>query len=194
MAKLFGFRSFAVLAFAGAGLLGTGCKSAPDLTNSDALVLLQADYDRRPAEGLIVMVDRTGLKQGLNARYWKLTKVYPNQRWADYTLTPEGKAVVTLNGGGDVIQWRPDDNGDAHFLVTTLAATHPRVLEVSDPQDDVVANVQKAKSASFVEGVNFDGLPQPIQDIAHNPGNTLSTRREADFSLENGAWKVHSIR
>lgn len=194
MAKLFGLSSFAVLAVAGAGLLCAGCKSAPDLTSSNARVLLQADYDGSPAEGLIVMVDRTGLKQGLNAHLWKLTKVYPNQRWADYTLTPEGQAILTLNGGGDVIQWRPDDNGDAHFFVTSLVTTHRRVLQVSDPQDDVVANVPTAKSAFFVEGVNFEGVPQPIQEIAHNPGNTLTTRREVDFSLENGAWKVHSIR
>lgn len=194
MDKPLALSSFVVLALAGASLLSAGCKSAPDLTNGNARVLLQADYDGRPAQRLIVMVDRTGLKQGLNAHLWKLTKVYPSQRWADYTLTPEGKAVLDLNGGGDVILWRPDDNGDAHFFVTTLAATHPRVLQVSEPQEDVVAEVHTAKSAYFVEGVNFEGVPQPIQDIAHNPGNTLSTRREADFSLENGAWKVHSIR
>jgi hypothetical protein len=36
-------------------------------------------------------------------------------------------------------------------------------------------------------------VPDPLQNIAHNPGNTLSSKRQADFSLEGGAWKLHSI-
>lgn len=194
MGKLFRSCFLTALTVVGFGLLCTGCKTAPELNSGNARVLLQAEYDRRPPAGIVVIVDRIGLRQGLNAHLWKLTKVYPNQRWADYTLTPEGKAVLSLNAGGDVIQWRPDNEGNAHFLITTLATNHPRVLQVGDPQRDVLANVRTARSAVFMEAVNFEGVPQPIQDIAHNPGNTLITRREGNFSLENGAWKVHSIR
>jgi hypothetical protein len=42
--------------------------------------------------------------------------------------------------------------------------------------------------------VNLTGVPQVLQDIAHNPGNKLSTRRQADFALENGTWVLKSIR
>jgi len=36
-------------------------------------------------------------------------------------------------------------------------------------------------------------LADTLQEIAHNPGNRLSTKRQADFTLEGGAWKLHSI-
>jgi len=178
----------------GAGLLWVaGCKSAPDLKQDDATKLIQAYYDGQPASGFIVNVNEMGLKQGLTANYWKLTKVYPNKLWADYTLTDEGKKLLSLNGGGDVIQWRPDSDGKGHFYATTLTSNHPKIKDVQDPQDDVVVGVDTAKTAAFTEAVNFTGVPQPLQDIAHNPGNTLSTRRHADFALDNGAWKVHAI-
>ena len=194
MNKPCNFSGFAAIGLVALGFALMGCNSAPDLTKTAAQALIQAEYDKRPAEGVIVMVDRVGLKQGLDAHYWKLTKVYPNNRWADYILTPEGKKALTLNGGGDVIQWRPDADGAAHFFVTTVAANHPRVHDVRDPQDDVVANVPTAKSTSFVESVDFSGVPQPLQDMAHNPGNTLSAHRQVDFALEAGVWKVHLIR
>jgi len=53
--------------------------------------------------------------------------------------------------------------------------------------------VDTAKGAAYTEGVNLGGVPGPLQAIAHNPGNKLSTKRHADFSLEGGAWKLHSI-
>jgi hypothetical protein len=36
-------------------------------------------------------------------------------------------------------------------------------------------------------------LPSPLQGIAHNPGNKLAIRRQADFELDGGAWKLKSI-
>jgi hypothetical protein len=36
-------------------------------------------------------------------------------------------------------------------------------------------------------------VPAPLVNIAHNPGNRLSNKRQADFALENGGWKLHSI-
>lgn len=182
------------VAFAG-GMALVGCSSAPDLTQEGARTLIQGNYDSKSAVPIVIMVNRTGLKQGIDAKYWKLTKVYSNNSWADYTLTPEGKQVLALQQGGDVIQWRPDQNGFAHFFVATVAATHPRALNVEQLEDDVIPNVSKAKSAWYTEDANFTGVPQPLQDIALSPGNTntLSTRRQAEFALEGGVWKVYRL-
>src|SRR6266571_2534951 len=67
----------------GAGLWVTGCKSTPELSQADAAKMIQAEYDSRPAAGAGIYVNEVGLKQGLTAKYWALTKVYPNNRWAD---------------------------------------------------------------------------------------------------------------
>jgi hypothetical protein len=178
----------------GAGLLMTGCKSAPDLSKPAALALIQADYDKRPAEPATIAVDELGLKQGINSNLWKLTKVYPNNRWADYALTDNGKKSIKLAGTADSIQWRPEEGSkDFHFFVITVAANHLKAKDVGDAQDDVVANVQTAKSAGFTEVYDWTGIPDSVQTIAHNAINRLSTRRQADFALVNGAWTVHSI-
>ncbi len=181
------------VALLGTGLLLSGCKSAPELTQAKAKALIQAKYDQTPAVGVSITVDDLGLKQGLTAKYWKLTKVYPNNRWADYTLTDDGKKALKLLAGGEVIQWRPDQNTAAHFVVVTAVANHLRVKDVKDIQDEILPAVDTAKGAEFTEAVNMDGVPDALQAIAHNPGNKLSTKRQADFSLENGAWALHSI-
>ena len=183
-------------AFLSAGLLLTGCKSAPDLTSANAQALIQAKYDQTPAVGANITLDKTGLGQGITAKLWNLTKVYPNRYWADYTLTPDGKKAVKLPGGGEVIQWRPENADDKSFsvIVTTVAANHLKAKDVKDPQDETVPGVTTAKGAQFNESVNLDGVPDALQNIAHNPGNKLSTKRQADFSLEDGAWKLHSIQ
>jgi hypothetical protein len=187
--------AFGILAFLGTGLLLTGCKSAPELTQAKALALIQAKYDQTPPVGASITVDDLGMRQGAMAKYWDRTLVYPNKFWADFKLTPEGAKVVKLPGGGDTIQWRPDSASDPHYSVvlTTVAANHLRAHDVTDPQSEVLPGVSTAMGASFIEGVNLDGVPGPLQQIAHNPGNKLSTKRQADFSLENGAWVLHSI-
>lgn len=187
---------FGASAFLGAGLLLTGCKSAPDLTSANAQALIQAKYDQTPAVNANITLDKTGLGQGITAKLWNLTKVYPNRYWADYTLTPDGKKAVKLPGGGEVIQWRPENAGDEKFsvIVQTAAANHLKAKDVRDPQDETVPGVTTAKGAQFNESVNLDGVPDALQNIAHNPGNKLSTKRQADFSLEDGAWKLHSIQ
>lgn len=178
----------------GTGLVTTGCNTAPELNKTNALTLIQADYDKRAAEPATIAVDDMGLKQGLNSKLWKLAKVYPNNRWADYTLTDDGKKAIKLAGTGDVIQWRPDEGQkDFHFFVTTMEANHLKAKDVDDPQDDVVANVQTAKSARFTEVYDWSGIPDSVQTIAHNAINRLSTKRQADFALVSGAWTVHSI-
>ena len=187
------------LAVLGSGLLGSelllsGCNSAPELNKTNALTLIQADYDKRAAEPATIAVDDAGLKQGLNTKLWKLTKVYPNNRWADYALTDDGKKALKLAGNSDLIQWRPDEGQkDFHFFVITAAANHLKAKDVDDPQDDVVANVQTAKGARFTEVYDWAGIPDSVQTIAHNAINRLSTKRQAEFALVNGAWTVHSI-
>ena len=183
------------LAILGAGLLLNGCKHVPDFTAANAQALIQADYDSKQAAGALIKIDDRGLRQGLTANYWKLTKVYPNKMWADYTLTDDGKKVLTLQGGGDVIQWRPDQIASAspHFYVVTMAAKPFNAKDVQDPQDEVLPGVATAKSAVFNESVDLTGVPAALSEIAHNPGNTLSSKKTANFELANGAWKLHSI-
>ena len=182
------------LTILGSGLLMSGCNMTPELNKTAAQTLIQADYDKRPAEAATIAVDGVGLKQGLNSKLWKLTKVYPNNRWADYALTDDGKKVVKLAGTSDVIQWRPEEGRtDFHFFVITATANHLKAKDVADPQDDVVANVQTAKSARFTEVYDWTGIPDSVQTIAHNAINRLSTRRQANFALTNGAWTVHSV-
>ena len=180
------------LAALGAGLLLTGCKTAPELTAANAQALIQASYDQTAAAGINIAVDDLGMRQGVAAKYWDRTKVYPNRFWADFTLTPEGKKALTLQNGGDVIQWRPESADDSHYLivVTTVAANHLKAHDVKDLQDDVGG----AKTAVFTESVNLDGVPGALQDIAHNPGNRLSGKRTATFVVDSGAWKLQSVQ
>ena len=95
-----------VLGIVGAGLLLAGCKSAPELTQAEAQALIQAKYDQTPAAGAGIWWTKQGLARGVTAKYWERTKVY-NRFWGDFTLTPEGKKVLTLQQGGDVIHWQP---------------------------------------------------------------------------------------
>lgn len=191
MKRAFDFRVLGVVLIVGLAL--SGCKSAPELSQADAQKLIQAYYDQQPPTTITINVDQNGIRQGVTAKYWKLAKAYPNNRWADLDLTDEGKKALTLNGGGNTIQWRPDDQGKGHFYVTTVASNHPKIKEVADPQDDVVPGVDTAKSTKFTEDANFTGVPDPLQQIAHNPGNILTSRKTADFALDNGAWKVHDV-
>jgi hypothetical protein len=185
-----------VLAFMGAGLLVSGCKSTPDLTQTEAQTMIQANYDHATPVGANITVSDLGMRQGITAKYWNRTKIYPNKYWADFTLTPDGKKALKLPSGGDQIQWRPESLDDKNYsiVVVTVAANHLKAKDVSDPQDEVVAGVDTAKGTSFTESVNLDGVPDALQQIAHNPGNKLSTKRQADFALEGGAWKLHSVQ
>lgn len=171
----------------------TGCSPEPNLDAARAQALLQAEYDQRSPAGAVIMVDNVGLRQGLDAKYWKLTKVYPNKRWADYTLTDDARKIMKLPDGGDVVQWRPDADGKFHFYVITMAANHLRARDVQEPEQDSIPGAATSKIAAFNESVNLEGVPQPLQNIAHNPGNTLSVRRHAAFVLDSGNWKLQSI-
>lgn len=177
-----------------AGLLLAGCKSAPELTQDQALSLIQAKYDQMTPEAASVNLSKDGMGMGITDGYWKLTKVYPNRFWADYTLTDDGKKVVKL-AGSDVIEWRPSSESDTSYSLTvqTVVANHLRARDLQQVTDETLPGVAAAKGADFSEGVDLTGVPQPLQDIAHNVGNRLANRRHADFSLENGAWVLHGI-
>jgi len=178
------------LAIIGAGLVLAGCKSAPPLAQDQALAMIQAKYDATPAVGANITVNNDGMVQGATAKYWGRTTIYPNKYWADFTLTPDGKKLVKLTGGGDVIKWRPESPTDKKYsiVVITVAANHLKARDIKDVQD-----VGKTKTVLFTEGVDLTGVPAPLVSIAHNPGNQLSTTRQADFVLDGDAWKLQSI-
>jgi len=189
------WKNLGVLFVGLSGLIVVGCKSAPDLTPTQALALVQAKYDQTAPVGTNILVNDAGMRAGATAKLWDRTKVYPNKLWADFKLTAEGKKAVTLPGGGDVIEWRPDSLDDQNYTIvmTTVAANHLRAHDMGDLQDEMMSGSAASKEGKFTEGVNLTGVPQLLQDIAHNPGNKLSTRKQADFALENGSWTLKSI-
>jgi len=190
------WKTLGVLAIAGFGFVGVGCKSAPDLTPTQALALVQAKYDQTPPVATTILVNEAGIRAGVTAKLWERTKVYPNKLWADFKLTPDGKKAVSLPGGGDVIEWRPANPDDKNYtaVVLTVAANHLRAHDMGDLQDEMLSGSAAAKEGKFTESVNLAGVPQVLQDIAHNPGNRLSSKREADFALADGAWTLKAIR
>jgi hypothetical protein len=190
-------KAFGVLALIGAGLLATGlmftgCKTAPSLTAADAQALIQAKYDQTAAVGANIAVNDLGMRQGATAKYWNRTTIYPNKIWADFKLTPDGAKALKLPDGGDVIKWRPESADDAHYsiIVVSVASNHLKARDVQDPQDELGST----KSAVYSEAVNLDGVPGPLQDIAHNPGNKLSGKKTATFAIDGGAWKLTNIQ
>jgi hypothetical protein len=56
-----------------------------------------------------------------------------------------------------------------------------------------IETVGDSRIAPFTEDVNLNGVPDALQNIAHNPGNKLSSLRHATFVLVNGAWSLQSI-
>lgn len=183
-------QTLGILALLGAGLWIAGCKSAPELTQAQALTMIQAKYDQNPAGPVNITVNSNGMVQGVTAKYWFETKRYPNGYWGDFTITPDGKKVLKQANGGDVIQWRPDSPTDQNFVVIiqTLATNRLKARNVGEIQ-----SVGDSRIASFTEAVNLDGIAQPLADMAHNPGNKLSSLRQATFVLTNGAWTLQSI-
>jgi len=193
--SMLNWKTLGVLFLGCSALLVTSCKSAPDLTTTQALALVQAKYDQTAPVGTNILVNDAGMRAGATAKLWDRTKVYPNKLWADFKLTAEGKKVVVLPGGGDLIEWRPTSLDDSNYtiVVTTVAANHLRAHDMGGLEDEMMAGSGAAKEGKYTEGVNLTGVPQLLQDIAHNPGNRLSSKKQADFALENGAWVLKSI-
>jgi len=184
------------VALLGAGMVLGGCKSAPDLSQSQAQTLVQAYYDQQAPQPISILVNNDGMVQGALAKYWNRTTIYPNKYWADFKLTDDGKKVVKLPDGGDKIEWRPSslDDKDYTYRMVTVQANHLRARDVSAPQDEMLPGVDTAKGADLVEAVDLTGVPDTLQQIAHNPGNRLSAKRHADFALVNGAWTVKGVQ
>jgi hypothetical protein len=179
------------LAIMSVGMVAAGCKSAPALPQDQALTMIQAKYDATPAVGANIIVNNDGMVQGAAAKYWNRTTIYPNKYWADFTLTPEGKKLVKLTGGGDVIKWRPESPTDKKYSIVliTVAANHLKARDIKGMQD-----VGKSKTVTFTEVVDLTGVPDALVSIAHNPGNQLSDSRQAEFVLDGDAWKLESIQ
>lgn len=175
----------------GAGLLAGGCKSAPELTQANAISLIQASYAQAAPVATDIVVDDLGMRQGVTAKYWTGVKRYPNGYWADFKLTDDGKKLVRLANGGDSIEWRPDGPNDLHYAVTmtTLSTSRPKTSGFGDVEDN-----GGGKVVTFTEAVDLTGLPGALQGIAKNPGNTLTSRKQASFVLTNGAWTLQSVQ
>jgi hypothetical protein len=173
-----------------AGLWLAGCKSAPPLTQTQAQAMIQAKLDQTPPAPLDITLANQGMTQGVLAKYWTETKRYPNGYWADFTLTPDGKKVVKLSNGGDLIQWRPESPSDQHFVVVveSLASCPQQAGNLGEIQ-----NVGDTRVVQFTQSVDLSALPQPLQGIATTPGNMLSSTHQATFVLTNGAWTLQSI-
>jgi len=182
---------FGAVVLMSAGLLMAGCKSAPELSATSAQALIQAHYDALPAAGTNITVDDQGMRLGVTIKYWEGIKKYQNGYWADLKLTEAGKKALTLQKGGNVIEWHPERPDDPKYfiVVTTVAANHLKAHDVTAPQDEVGGT----KSAVFTEAESLDGVPKPLQDMARGPGNKLTTKRTATFAVDGGAWKVQSI-
>lgn len=183
-------QALAALALLGAGLVVAGCKSAPDLTSDQAKTMIQADYDKSPGAPFDISVGDRGMQQGVNAKYWLGLKRYPNGYWADFKLTDDGKKALKLQNGGDTIQWRPDSPTDPNyvFVVESLALVHKKARNTGDVQSSGDNRV-----VTFMEDLDLSALPAPLQAIAQNPVNKLTTQRQATFVLTNGAWTLKSI-
>ena len=102
-------------------------------------------------------------------------------------MTPDGKKALKLASGGDLIQWRPQSPTDTKFttVVVTVAANHLKALI-----SRISRTIGGGKTVMYTEGVDLTGVPDALAEIAHNPGNQFSVTRQADFVLENGAWKL----
>ena len=196
MSNRFTLKAFGAAALLTAGFVLAGCKSAPELTQAQAQSLIQADYDHADAAPIDIMVNDLGMREGITAKYWNRTTFYPNKYWADFKLTDQGKKVVKLPGGGDVIQWRPSSLDDKNYTyhLLTVVANRKKAGGLGDVTDEMIAGADTAKGVQFTEHLDLTGVPDPLQEIAHNPGNQLTAKRHADFVLTNGAWSLKAVQ
>ena len=190
MKKAVKMQALAALVVLGGGGFLAGCKSAPDLTSDQALTMIQAKYASDPGAPFDITVDDRGMQQGVSAKYWVGTKRYPNGYWGDFKLTDDGKKVVKLPKGGDVIEWRPDSPNDPNYVIVVvpLMVSHMKARNVGDVQ-----SLGDTRVVTYMEDVDLSGMPAPLQGIAEDPGNKLTTQRQATFVLTNGAWTLKSI-
>jgi hypothetical protein len=190
------WKTLGVVAVVGAVLVVSGCKSAPELSKDQALKMVQDKYDQTAPVGVNILVNDAGMRQGATAKLWDRTKVFPNKLWADFKLTAEGKRAVALPGGGDTIEWRPASLDDKTYsiVVTTTGANHLRAKDMGDLQDEMLPGADTAKAGKYTEAASLTGVPDTLQHmIADNPLNKVSSKKQADFALENGNWVLKRI-
>jgi hypothetical protein len=191
------WKALAAVVLVSSGIMVTGCKSAPELSKDQALKMVQDKYDQTAPVGVSILVNDAGMRMGATTgKLWERTKVYPNKLWADFKLTADGKKAVTLPGGGDTIEWRPAslDDKDYSIAVTTVAANHLRAKDMGDLQDEMLPGADTAKAGKYTEAANLTGVPDSLQQIlAENPLNKVSSKKQADFALENGTWVLKGI-
>lgn len=190
MKKAVKIQTFAALVLLGAGGFLAGCKSAPDLTQDQATTMIQAKYDKDPGTVFNIAVNDTGMQQGVHANYWLGVKRYPNGYWGDFKLTADGMKVVKLQNGGDTIQWRPEGPNDPNYTIIVVPLM-PSKLKMRNPGD--VQTIADTRTVTYMEDVDLSNLPAPLQGLANNPANKLSTKRMATFTLAGGAWTLQSI-
>jgi hypothetical protein len=183
-------QTLAALVLLGAGGFLAGCKPAPELTQDQAKAMIQAKYDKDPGTIFNIAVDDVGMQKGVHANYWLGVKRYPNGYWGDFKLTPDGVKVVKLPSGGDTIQWHPDTPKDPRYsiVVIPLVTSKLKTRNIGDVQ-----TIADTRTVTYMEDVDLSSLPAPLQSIADNPFNKLSTKRVATFTLVDGAWTLKSI-
>jgi hypothetical protein len=172
----------------------TGCR--PELTNEQALPLIQAHYDQTAAVPLAFQIDQSGLQAGILAKYWTLTKVYPaNKEWGDFTLTADGKKLIKLPNGKDIIEWRQDPAGKFQFALVTVTPLKFKARDIREIRKEVVPGVKgPGQVVVYMEAHDLTPLPNELQDIIlHNSSNKIAEKRQADMAFENGAWAFHNI-
>jgi hypothetical protein len=183
-------QTFAALVLLSASGFLAGCKSAPDLTQDQATAMIQAKYDKDPCTVFNIAVNDSGMQQGVHANYWLGVKRYPNGYWGDFKLTAAGMKVVKLPSGGDTIQWRPEGPNDSNYTIIVVPLV-PSKLKMRNPGD--VQSIADTRTVTYMEDVDLSNLPAPLQGLANNPANKLSTKRMATFTLANGAWTLQSV-
>jgi hypothetical protein len=187
-------QALAALVLLGAVGFLAGCNSAPDLTQDQAKAMIQAKYDKDSGAVFNIAVDDAGMQKGVHANYWLLVKRYPNGYWGDFKLTPDGVKVVKQLSGGDTIQWRPDGpTTDPKYSRYTIVVAPLVASKFKARNLDDVQTIADTRTVTYMEDVDLSSLPAPLQDIARNPANRLSTKRMATFTLDNGAWTLKSI-
>jgi hypothetical protein len=184
-----GAKIVGILAILSIGAFAGGCKQAPPLTQADAQAMIQAKYDQMPPQPFTIVLTDTGMQLGVSDKFWQGVKKYPNGYWGDFKLTDLGKKQVKLTDSSDVIKWRPDGPNDLRYAysMSTVALNHLKARNLGDIQD-----VGPTKVVQYYEEVVLN-VSDLLSKIAHEPGNELSTHRQATFTLDNGAWKLQSV-
>ncbi|MGA9587900.1 MAG: hypothetical protein WBQ95_21395, partial [Terracidiphilus sp.] len=70
MRSMLNWKALGVLILGGSVFVLAGCKSAPDLTPTQALAMVQAKYDQMTPVGTDILVDDEGMRAGATSKLW----------------------------------------------------------------------------------------------------------------------------